>query len=746
MSASTNMKRKKNTAQTVRPPFRLTARTTRLLLCVGIILALVIVYAQVYCFGFSSDDDPLYITENPDVKSGLSWHGLWWAFTTDCAANWQPLTWLSFQTDCQLWGLDAGPSHIINLLFHIANSILLFFVFQRMTGMIGRSALVAGLFALHPLHVESVAWIAERKDVLSGFFWILALGAYTRFAEKPTTRRYLVVGGLVIFAFLSKTMSITLPFVLLLLDFWPLARTPWNQPGAGPLPRFSWRHLVLEKLPFLALAIVASLLIFRAQSKYAAVASFSVIPFPLRIENCLVSYVRYIGLFLYPSNLSFYYLYAVWKPFAAIGAGLILIAISALALWRVKTEPYLLVGWLWFVGVLFPVNGLVQVGTHAMTDHYTYLPSIGLGIIVAWGGYDLLKKLPGWLAPALATAVLAVCAVLTARQVSFWQDDLTLYQHELAINQFSFFADHYIAWGMVGEGRDDVALAGGPPGSPKTAARDCIYESLGKIYLFERHDFLKAGEALEEAVRLQPDNSQAHTDLGIVYANLGRNDDARAEDETAIKLNPRLEAPHYNLGNLDLKEKHLDQAVAEYRLAETLVPGKVAIHNNLGSALYQLGRLDEAEKEIRLALDLDPTLVEARFNLGNILLRKQSFAEAVEVFTGLLKDQPGDPEAYFDRALALTRLGRLSEAEGDYRIVLQLNPGSAEAYNGLGNLLGRENKAEDAIAQFQQALKIRPDFAIAHYNLALTLKNLGRLGEARKEFDLARSLNPSLSQ
>ncbi|HEV3271018.1 MAG TPA: tetratricopeptide repeat protein [Candidatus Methylacidiphilales bacterium] len=735
------MKRRKKTAHAAPSPFRLTPQTVRLLLCAGLIASVAIVYAQVYSFDFFSDDDPQYITHNPDVKSGLSWHGLWWACTTEWAGNWQPLTWLSYQIDYQLWGPAAGPYHITNLLFHAANSVLLFLALQRMTGAMGRSALAAGLFALHPLHVESVAWIAERKDVLSGFFWILALGAYIRYAEKPTIPRYAVVGALFILALLSKTMSITLPFVMVLLDFWPLGRTPWNGSGAGSPRRFDWRRLILEKLPFLALAIVPSLLIFQAQSHFSATASFSVVPLTLRIENCLISYVRYIGLFLYPSDLSYYYPYAVWKPFVAVGAGLILMVISALVVWRVKTEPYLLVGWLWFVGVLFPVNGLVQVGIHAMNDHYTYLPSIGLGIMVAWGGYDLMRKLPGWPAPALATAVLVVYAGLTARQVSFWQNGLTLYQHELALNKFGVFADHYIAWSLVGQGRDDVALAGGPADLPKTAALDYIYENIGTIYLFERNDLINAAGALEEAIRLQPGNAKAHANLGVVYDDMGRSDDARAEEDTAIKLNPHMDAPHYNLGNLDLEEKNMDQAVAEYRIAEELLPGHAATHSNLGSALYQLGRLDEAEKEIRIALDLDPSLVEARFNLGNILLRENNLAQAVDVFDQLIKDQPNDPEVYFDRALALTRLGRLSEAEDDYRTVLKLNPQSAAGYNGLGNLLGRENKPEDAIVEFQQALRINPDFAIAHYNLAITLKNLGRLSEAQKEFDLARSLS-----
>ncbi|MCE0524152.1 MAG: tetratricopeptide repeat protein [Methylacidiphilales bacterium] len=728
-------------APKVRAPFRLSARTTGLLVCIGLVVSLAIVYAQVYSFDFFADDDPLYVTQNPDVKSGLSWHGLWWDLTSERAGNWQPLAWLSFQADDQLWGLVAGPFHLTSLFFHVANSVLLFLVFQRMTGAVGRSAVVAGLFALHPIHVESVAWIAERKDVLSGFFWILALGAYTRFAANPTVRRYLVVGVLVVLAFLSKAMSVTLPLVMLLLDFWPLARTPWNQSGAGSARCVSWRRLILEKLPFLALAVIPSVLIFQAQNNVGTVHTLSMLPPALRVENCLVSYVRYIGLFFYPANLSYCYPYAVWKPFVVVCSAIILIAISALVVWRVKTEPYLLVGWLWYVGVLFPVNGLVQVGTRSITDHYSYLPSIGIGIIAAWGGSDLLKKLPRWVAPTLATAVLVLCAGLTARQASFWKDGLTLYEHELAINNFSFFADHYVEWSLFGQGRDEVALAGGAADTPKTAALDQIYEHIGDVYLFYQIDFNKAAEAFEEAIRLQPGNAKAHANLGAIYDNWGQSAEARAEDDTAIKLNPNLDTSYYNLGNLDVEEKNLDQAVTEYQMAEKLYPGYAATHNNLGGALYQLGRLDEAEKEIRTALEIDPSLVEARFDLGNILLRKNSFAQAVDVFTGLIKEQPNDPKAYFDRALALTRLGRLSEAEDDYRTVLQLDLNSAAAYNDLGNLLGRENKPQDAIAQFEQALRIRPDFAVAHYNLAVALKSMGRLSEAQKEFDLARSLN-----
>ena len=736
------MKRKKNPVSPRPTLLSPTATATKILLGAGLAVAVALVYAQVYSFDFFPEDDPGYITQNPNVRSGLSWHGLWWALTTESVGNWQPLSWLSFQAECQLWGLAPGPFHVTNLFFHVANSVLLFLAFQRMTGAAGRSAVAAGLFALHPLHVESVAWIAERKDVLSGFFWTLALWAYACFAEKPTLRRYLLVGLLLVFAYMSKAMSMTLPFVLLLMDFWPLARTPWNGSATTLASRRSWRQLLLEKLPFLALASIPAVLGFRAQSAYHAVVSFSILPLSLRIENCLVSYVRYVGLFLCPAQLSYFYPYAVWKPFVAVGAALILIAITTFVVWRMKTEPYLLVGWLWFVGVMFPVNGLAQVGNHAMNDHYTYLPSIGLGIIVAWGGYDLLKTFPRWLAPALATAALLVCAGLTARQAGFWKDALTLYQRELAIDRFSPFADHYIAWSLLGNGEDDVALAGGHPGAPKTADLDYLYESLGSIYLLQVKDYAKAAEALENAIRIQPDDAKAHANLGVVCDNLGRSDEARAEDEAAIKLNPHLDAPHYNLGNLDREQNNLDQAVSEYRIAENLLPDKVATHNNLGATLYQLGQVDEAEKELRIALDLDPSLIDAQFNLGNLLLKKGDFTNAADVFTRLIKERPDDPEAYFDRALALSKLGRLSAAEDDYRTVLKLNPKSAVAYNGLGNILGRENKPDDAIAQFQQALRISPDFAVAHYNLALTLKNLGRLDEAQKEFDLVRSLMP----
>ena len=433
------------------------------LFCAGLLAAVALVYGQVSHFGFFPDDDPSYVIDNPHVNGGLSWSGIGWALTSDWAGNWQPLTWISYQLDCQFWGLNAGALHVTNLLFHLANSILLFFVLKQMTGAVGRSAVVAGLFALHPVQVESVAWIAERKNVVSGFFWMLALLAYVHYAQKPVLRRYLVLAALVILDFLSKATSMTLPFVLLLLDFWPLQRTPWNQSNASR----PWKSLILEKLPLMAVALLPLGCGFWAQNKNQDVASLEFLPLELRVENCLVSYAHYLAFFFYPLHQIYIYPYAIWKPVTVLGATLILMVITALVLSRVKTEPYLLVGWFWYLGVLFPTNGLVQLGRFALNDHYLYLPLIGLALIVVWGGYDLLKKTPPWLTPLLAAAALLICAGLTARQASFWRSGVSLCRQVMALLQPSIWADHYVEWAFYVQEDGKLALAKAHPEHPK---------------------------------------------------------------------------------------------------------------------------------------------------------------------------------------------------------------------------------------------------------------------------------------
>ena len=366
-----------------------------LLTCLFIIMVTLSVYWQVQNFDFLNFDDDMYVTDNHHVQEGLTLKSIIWAFTTIHASNWHPLTWLSHMLDCQLYGINAGWHHLTNLLFHIANTLLLFFVFQKMTGCFWQSVFVATLFALHPLHVESVAWISERKDVLSTFFWMLTMWSYTRYVERLEVNRYLLVILFFTLGLMSKPMLVTLPFVLLLLDFYPLYRFRFQKSdtSANPKQRSNILLLVLEKIPLLVLTAVSSAVTLYAQKHGEAIMSLDAISLKIRISNAVVSYIKYIGKMIYPSNLAVMYPFQGILPWWKItGACLILVSMSLLAIRIIKQSSYFAVGWLWYIGTLVPVIGLVQVGNQSMADRYTYVPLIGLFIIITWGVSELMVQ------------------------------------------------------------------------------------------------------------------------------------------------------------------------------------------------------------------------------------------------------------------------------------------------------------------------------------------------------------------
>src|SRR5215210_126756 len=386
--------------------------------------------------GFVNLDDTLYVTANPMVRNGFSREGLAWVWTANVANNWHPLTVLSQMLDCQLFGVNPAGHHFTSLLFHLADVLLLFEVLRRMTGAAGRSTAVAGLFAVHPLHVESVAWVAERKDVLSALFWILAMGAYGRYARRPSAGRYLLVALAMALGLMAKPMVVTLPFVLLLLDVWPLERL---RPGPGWRRRLAW--LTAEKLPLLGLSAAASLVTLRYQT--TSLVSLEALPWRLRVANAAVSYAAYLGKTLLPRNLSVFYPIPVEIPFwKAAGAALLIAGLTALVVWKWRKEPWLTVGWLWFLGTLVPVIGLVQVGRQAMADRYTYIPSIGLFLAICWG-LPALAASRRWRAALAVSAVLALMTLTAATraQVRHWADSVTLYRHALAVTRGNYVAN-----------------------------------------------------------------------------------------------------------------------------------------------------------------------------------------------------------------------------------------------------------------------------------------------------------------
>jgi protein O-mannosyl-transferase len=549
-------------------------------------LATLAVFWPVTGHDFLSLDDQEYVTANAHVQGGPTWDNVSWALTTGHASNWHPVTWLSHALDCQLFGLKAGAHHLVSVGFHVANTLLVFLLFRRMTGALWRSAFVAALFALHPLHVESVAWVSERKDVLSTFFWNLALLMYVRYVEQsevqnpkpkveglaarqhPSSKtrhapRFTVycsrfyILSLLLFALslMSKPMAVSLPFVLLLLDFWPLRRF---EPATLNAQRSTLWKLLLEKLPFFALAAVAGVITFVVQKTGGAVADSVLLG--VRLGNTPVSYVRYIGKMFWPENLSILYLHpGRWPAWEVAASTLLLLFISSAALVLSRRRPYLAVGWFWFLGTLVPAIGLVQVGIQAMADRYTYVPFIGLFILLAWGIGEVVPA-GRWQTKGLAGSpglVLVACAFLTARQIRYWRDSETLFGHALQVAP-----DNFILHNVLG------------------------------AYLSSKGRYHEAISHFQEALRLRPEipNPEGHNNLGYALASIGRSDEAIQHYREAIRLMPSYPNPHNNLGIVLAKQKQFDDAISEFQEAFKLDPGFLIASNNLATARAEKAR------------------------------------------------------------------------------------------------------------------------------------------------------------
>lgn len=569
-----------------------------------------VAYTGVWRNGFVSWDDPYYLAENPNVLAGLTWHGLTWAFTSFVNANWHPVTWLSHMLDVQVFGLNAGRHHAESLMLHVANTTLLFLALDRMTGAVWRSAFVAALFGIHPLHVESVAWAAERKDVLSTLFWMLGLLAYLWYVRAPSIWRYACVALCLAMGLMAKPMVVTFPFVLLLLDFWPLAR--WRER--------SWARLAREKAALILLVVLVSVVTFAAQRSAGAVRQLGDISIGFRFENAVLSYVRYIGKLLWPSGLSALYPFPVSiDPWKFVSTFLVLSVVTLLVLRERERRPYLAFGWLWYAGTLVPVAGFVQVGYQAMADRYTYIPSIGLFVMLAWGVDELLARWPARrMALAVSSAlILAACAFLTHEQVGVWRSGLTLWQHTVAATRDNFIAENSLGFELAQQRRYDEAAA---------LYREAL--RLAPNYLLARQNlgltlanagkFAEAFEQFEVALRAHPDDAVLHADFGLALANARRDSEAIGQFRESIRLLPGLAKAHVRLGNSLVRTGNLDEAIAHYEEALRIEPEAEAAetHNNLGVALANRGRMDQAIEHFRAALRLKPDYTDASNNLA----------------------------------------------------------------------------------------------------------------------------------
>jgi protein O-mannosyl-transferase len=615
-------------------------------IAVGLVVLNVFVYAAVRHFELVNWDDSTYITENPVVLGGLSWSSAWWALTTGHSPYWHPMTWLSHLLDVSLFGTDAGAYHVTNLVIHIANTLLVFEVLRRMTGATARSAFVAAVFAAHPLHVESVAWIAERKDVLSTCFVLLTIRAYLAYVERPRMARYAVVCVLYALALMSKPMVVTLPIVLLLLDVWPLRRVSID--GRRPSSATTWTRVAGEKLPLLALAMATTVATVIVQHRVGAMAGLAALPWQTRVGNATIGYVAYLAKTIWPTHLAaFYPLFALSAGRLAL-AGLVLIAITIAVARARRRHPYLLVGWAWYVVTISPVIGLLQAGEQGMADRFMYVPMIGLLVMAAWGIPDLVARwIPGRtsLLSGAAVVLIGVCAVTARIQASHWSDSIALWQHGTRVTP-----DSYIAYENLGQAlreRGDLeasrqnyerALALAPPRSPGYAA--VIHNSLGLV-LTREGDTPGALRHFAEAAQLNPTFAEAQSNLGNALAADGRWAEAIAHYEDAVRLAPEYTEPRIGLGGALLKQGRVADAVPHYREALRLDPRLAQAHNGLGGALAMQGHDDQAMAEYTEALRLKPDLPTAHLNVALLLIKKGDVAEARRHLETALSIDPG---------------------------------------------------------------------------------------------------------
>jgi tetratricopeptide (TPR) repeat protein len=635
----------------------------KILICLVLSILTLAAFWQVKNYDFVNLDDKMYILENRHVLSGLTVDGVKWAFTSVYASNWHPLTWLSHMLDVDLFGVNAGRFHLVNVFFHITCTLLLFLILDRMTGALWQSAFVAALFALHPLHVESVAWIAERKDVLSAFFWMLTLGAYVLYTEKKRPGRYLATLFFFALGLLAKPMLVTLPFVLLLLDVWPLKRLqaadsissrsalpaekmtkkeksrmkrkvreqnvtlPVNAPsGAAPLQWSRLLPLIGEKIPFFILSAASSVVTLYAQQQGGAMVSMERIPLFMRLANAVMAYVLYIGKAIWPRSLAVFYPYPdAWPLWQAGGAFLLLAGITAMAVYFLKRLPAVAVGWFWYLGTLVPVIGILQVGMQAMADRYTYIPLVGLSIAVAWGVPELLKKWRHGKASLTATAtlVMAVLSIVTWMQVGHWRDSVSLFSHALAVIK---------------------------------------------------------------------DNHLAHNNLGVALNAAGEKERSAFHYAEAIRINPRYSSYHYNYANYLAAHGKTDEAIAHYTDAIRLEPDYFNAHNNLGLARAS----------------------------------RREFKAAAVHFREALRIRPGTADVHYNLAVALANQSDRQEAERHLREAVRIDPNFAEAHNDLGMVLAMQGKTQEGIVHFREAVRLKPGYAAANHNLRLALQSLGR--------------------
>jgi len=657
-----------------------------------LVAAVVAIYAQSFHFGAIRFDDSQYVAGSIHLRGGLSVDGLKWSFSGPFASNYFPLTLLSHMLDRTLFGDHLGGHHLTSVALHALNSILLFAVLFSMTGARGASAVVAMLFAVHPLNVESVTWLAERKNVLSTTFWILSMWAYASYARRAKFSLYLCTALLLALGLLAKPMLVTLPLVFLLLDYWPLDRIRWGKPKAAERAPSSSRRsigfLIAEKLPLLAICAASSVMTLHAQSR--GVLSSEALPLLPRIANVVVAYARYLGKISWPADLTMHYPHPYMpemggEPLEAwqiAGAVALLLALSALAAAAVRRR-YLLVGWFWFLGVLVPTIGFVQVGNQALADRYAYVPAIGLFVAVSWAGSEWIARFrishPGSTRVLLvgAGAGIAALALASWHQVGYWRDSVSLFEHTLAVI----------------------------PKNPK------IRYNLANEY-------------------------RARGDMKAAIRNY----------RIALETDPESVDTRINLGNALRSDGELGAAIDVYQSALDREPRNANAHNSLGTVLRAQGDVDTAILHYRYAIELDPDFYLAHYNLANALQSNSEFEESVVHYLAALAGNARDPKILNNLGNAFQSLDRNEDAETAYRLAVESDPRHFRAHNNLGVLLASQKKFSEAIGHYELAIAASPDYAPAHNNLGDALRAQGKLDEAAAAYAQALRADPGFEE
>ena len=634
-------------------------RNTDRIVFAGLVGLCLLIYLQVLSFEFINLDDNLYVYDNQFVRAGINIVSLKWAVVAFHSANWHPLTWISHMIDATLFGPRAGWHHFVNVIFHAANSVLAYVVFKRLTGSVWRSAMVAALFAVHPAHVESVAWVSERKDVLSTLFWLLTILAYVRWVQDTgdvgrsvvqsvLSVRYLLVFLGLLLGLASKSMLVTLPFVLLLIDYWPLDRLNSIR---DIVPR------VVEKLPLFLLSVAACYVTVVAQSLYGAVASMSGIPLSTRMANAAVSYVKYIGMLFYPIDLGVNYVYQIPIPLWQIVGSVILLAVlTALCFWQRRERPYLIVGWLWFLGTMVPVIGIVQVGAQSLADRYTYVPYFGLFLMIVWTAAEFATrfKLSRTAMAVTGGAAILVLSVLAYQQTAHWRDSYSLYKRSIDSGYANFITYHNMCAVLLGRqmyAEAETNCLNAISAEPRFIE---AYSVLGMLYAGQKR-YEEAAHIFQRAIEIAPTDPVAYGNLAVPQTILGKTDEAERSIDKAVELYRARKAnleflavAYSNLAAVLSQQKDYARATDLLRRAVAIAPSRADIRANLALMLYFEGRDEEARTEIGQAVSMNPNSAEIQHIYGTILLKNGDNTGAARAFERAIELKPDLAQAKED--------------------------------------------------------------------------------------------------